>query len=206
VRLTQDSCIVSIGLGVVPSRNRAQAAAVALETITDQPALPTEPETPEQMLEMVVVDPIELEIGYGLISMIDEDSQDNLLRRITGIRRQLMSELGLVLPVVRIRDNLRLSPQSYRIKIRGQEVASSEIMLDRLLAIPGAEIDEPLQGVPTSEPAFGLPAMWISEVEQGQAELKGYTVVTPLSVLCTHLTEVVRGYASELLAVNGTKC
>ena len=152
------------------------------------------------MLEMVVVDPIELEIGYSLIPMIDEDNQDNLLRRITGIRRQLMSELGLVLPVVRIRDNLRLTPQSYRVKIRGQEVASSEIMLDRLLAIPGSDVEEPLPGIETSEPAFGLPATWIGNTEQNQAEMKGYTVVTPLSVLCTHLTEIVRAHSSELLS------
>src|SRR5512147_3203338 len=106
--------LVSIGLGVGAFFvNRTQAEATALAVIAEQPALPTEPETPEQMLEMVVVDPIELEIGYSLISMIDADSQDNLLRRITSIRRQLMSELGLVLPVVRIRDNLRLPPQAY---------------------------------------------------------------------------------------------
>jgi flagellar biosynthesis protein FlhA len=179
--------------------HRAQVAA-ALELVEVQPVLPTEPETPEQMLEMVVVDPIELEIGYSLIPMIDEDNQDNLLRRITSIRRQLMSELGLILPVVRIRDNLRLTPQAYRIKIRGQEVATGDIALDRMLAIPGSEADESLHGTPTTEPAFGLPALWIQESEQGQAELKGYTVVTPLSVLCTHLTEVVRGHSSDLLS------
>jgi flagellar biosynthesis protein FlhA len=193
--------IVSMGLGVGAFFvNSAQTAAIALETTAAQPALPTDPETPEQMLEMVVVDPIELEIGYSLIPMIDEDSQDNLLRRITGIRRQLMSELGLILPVVRIRDNLRLTPQAYRIKIRGQEVASGEIMLDRLLAIPGSDVEEPLQGIQTTEPAFGLPALWISESDQNQAELKGYTAVTPLSVLCTHLTEVVRAHSSGLLS------
>lgn len=193
--------LVSIGLGAGAFLvNKAQAAATELETIATQPALPSEPETPEQMLEMVVVDPIELEIGYSLISMIDEDSQDNLLRRITSIRRQLMSELGLILPVVRIRDNLRLTPQSYRIKIRGQEVASGEIALDRLLAIPGSDSEENLPGTPTTEPAFGLPALWISESDQNQAEMKGYTVVTPLSVLCTHLTEVVRGHSSDLLS------
>ncbi len=193
--------LVSVGLGagafVV---QRTQTAALALETVAALPALPTEPETPEQMLEMVVVDPIELEIGYSLIPMIDEDSQDNLLRRITSIRRQLMSELELILPVVRIRDNLRLTPQAYRIKIRGQEVASGEIALDRLLAIPGSDSEETLQGTPTTEPAFGLPALWIHESDQGQAELRGYTVVTPLSVLCTHLTEVVRGHSSDLLS------
>jgi flagellar biosynthesis protein FlhA len=193
--------LVSIGLGVGAFlAHRAQVKAVALETLEAQPALPTEPETPEQMLEMVVVDPIELEIGYSLISMIDEDSQDNLLRRITSIRRQLMSELGLILPVVRIRDNLRLAPQAYRIKIRGQEVASGEIGLGRMLAIPGSDADESLPGTLTTEPAFGLPALWIHESDQGQAELKGYTVVTPLSVLCTHLTEVVRGHSSDLLS------
>jgi len=193
--------LVAIGLGVAAYFvNRAQAAAQAIQEAEVLPARPAEPETPEQMLEMVVVDPIELEIGYSLIPIIDEDNQDNLLRRITSIRRQLMSEMGFILPVVRIRDNLRLNPQSYRIKIRGQEVASSDIMLDRLMAIPGSDIEEPLQGTPTSEPAFGLPALWISTAEQNQAELKGYTVVTPLSVICTHLTEVVRGNAAELLS------
>ena len=191
--------MVSLGLGAAAFFvNKEQSTAIAVQEAASLPARPSEPETPEQMLEMVVVDPIELEIGYSLIPIIDEDNQDNLLRRITSIRRQLMSEMGIVLPVVRIRDNLRLPPQSYRIKIRGQEVASSEIMLDRLMAIPGSEMEDPLQGTPTSEPAFGLPALWISAAEQNQAELKGYTVVTPLSVLCTHLTEVVRGNASEL--------
>ena len=193
--------LVSLGLGVGAFFvNKEQAASTALQEAASLPAPSSELETPEQMLEMVVVDPIELEIGYSLIPIIDEDSQDNLLRRITTIRRQLMNEMGLILPVVRIRDNLRLPPQSYRIKIRGQEVASSDILLDRVLAIPGSDIEEPLQGIQTSEPAFGLPALWISDAEQNQAELKGYTVVTPLSVLCTHFTEVVRGYASELLS------
>jgi len=195
--------MVSLGLGAAAffvNREQARAADLATQQATVLAERPAEPETPEQMLEMVVVDPIELEIGYSLIPIIDEDNQDNLLRRITSIRRQLMSEMGFILPVVRIRDNLRLPPQSYRIKVRGQEVASSEIMLDRLLAIPGSDIEDPLQGVPTSEPAFGLPALWISSAEQNQAELKGYTVVTPLSVLCTHLTEVVRGNAAELLS------
>jgi flagellar biosynthesis protein FlhA len=194
--------LVSIGLGVGAFFvNKEQASATAIEVASSLPvARPSEPETPEQMLEMVVVDPIELEIGYGLIPIIDEDSQDNLLSRIISIRRQLMSEIGLILPVVRIRDNLRLPPQSYRVKIRGQEVALNEIMLDRLLAIPGSDIEEPIQGTPTSEPAFGLPAIWIGTTEQNQAELKGYTVVTPLSVLCTHLTELIRGHSSELLS------
>ncbi|MDR3578312.1 MAG: flagellar biosynthesis protein FlhA [Anaerolineaceae bacterium] len=194
--------LLSVGLGIaayfVNKARNAETAAV--KELTKVPSAPTEPETPEQMLEMVVVDPIELEIGYSLIQLIDDDSQDNLLRRITGIRRQIMSELGLVLPVVRIRDNLRLQPQAYRFKIRGQEIASNELSLDRLLAIPGSDVDEPIQGITTTEPAFGLPALWISGAEQGQAELRGYTVVNPLSVLSTHLTEIVRGHAAELLS------
>lgn len=159
-----------------------------------------EPETPQDMLEMVVADPIELEIGYGLIPLIDDAQSDNLLRRITGIRRQLMNELGLVLPVVRVRDNLRLMPNSYRIKIRREEVAHGELMLERSLAIPGSESEGQLHGIATTEPAFGLPALWISDAEKGRAELLGYTVVNPLSVLSTHLTEVVRTHAHDLLS------
>jgi flagellar biosynthesis protein FlhA len=194
--------LVAIGLGVgAYFVNQAQEATkvAELEAVAEETLAPPA-DTPEEIMKMVVVDPIELEIGYSLITIIDEDNQDNLLRRITGIRRQLMAELGLVLPVVRIRDNLHLPPQSYRIKIRGQEVASSEIMLDRLLAIPNSQVDEPMSGIDTLEPAFGLPALWIPEAEQGKAEVKGYTVVTPLSVLSTHLTEIVRSHAAELLS------
>jgi flagellar biosynthesis protein FlhA len=165
-----------------------------------QPAVQAEPETPEDMLSLVVVDPMELEIGYSLIPLIDDKASDNLLRRVTGIRRQLMSELGLILPVVRIRDNLRLQPSAYRIKIRGQEIAHGELMLDRLLAIPGSEADETLKGIDTTEPAFGLPAQWITEADRSRAELIGYTVVNPISVLSTHITEIVRNHAPDLLS------
>lgn len=172
------------------------------QSVAEAPALPAtaEPETPQDMLEMVVADPLEVEIGYALIPLIDETQPDNLLRRITGIRRQIMNELGLVLPIVRVRDNLRLPPQVYRIKIRREEVARSELMVDRYLAIPGSEAEEKVHGLPTNEPAFGLPALWIGEAEKGRAELLGYTVVTPLSVLSTHLTEVVRNHAADLLS------
>ncbi|MEI7987830.1 MAG: flagellar biosynthesis protein FlhA [Chloroflexota bacterium] len=164
------------------------------------PPATREPESPQAMLEMLVVDPLELEVGYGLIPLIDEERPDNLLRRITGIRRQIMQELGLVLPVVRVRDNLRLPPQAYRIKIRGEEVGKGELMLDRLLAIPSGETEAKIQGIPTTEPAFGLPALWIAESEKGRAELSGYTVVNPLSVLSTHVTELIRSYSPDLLS------
>jgi flagellar biosynthesis protein FlhA len=192
--------LVSGGLGTAAyfvqrakEKERQQISAPAATAVAE------EPETPEDMLNMVVIDPMELEIGYNLIPLIDNDASDNLLRRITGIRRQIMAELGLILPVVRIRDNLRLQPTQYRIKIRGQEVAKGELMLDHQLAIPGSEADENMKGIKTTEPAFGLPALWITDAEQGRAELMGYTVVNSLSVLSTHLTELVRGYAPDLL-------
>ena len=192
--------LVSGGLGTAAyfvqrakEKERQQIAAPAVTAVAE------EPETPEDMLNMVVIDPMELEIGYNLIPLIDNDASDNLLKRITGIRRQIMAELGLILPVVRIRDNLRLQPTQYRIKIRGQEVAKGELMLDHQLAIPGSEADENMKGIKTTEPAFGLPALWITDAEQGRAELMGYTVVNSLSVLSTHLTELVRGYAPDLL-------
>ncbi len=163
-------------------------------------AVPEAEERPEDMLAMLVVDPMELEIGYGLIPLVSEEQADNLLRRITSIRRQIVNELGLVLPMVRIRDNLRLAPHEYLLKIRGEEVARGELRIERHLAIPGSGAEEALPGQPTTEPAFGLPAIWISEGDKGRAELMGYTVVDPLTVLSTHLTEIVRNHAPELLS------
>ena len=189
--------LITLGLGV--AAYYVQRARVEEELPPPAPQV-QETDTPEQMMAMVVVDAVELEIGYSLIPVIDDSSQDNLLKRITGIRKQLVSELGLVLPVVRIRDNLNLPAQMYRIKIRGQEAASSELLLDRLLAIPGSDAETNLRGKPTTEPAFGLPALWITEHDRGIAELKGYTVVSPLSVITTHLTEVIRANASDLLS------
>jgi len=157
------------------------------------------PEAPEDMYSMLMVDPFELEIGYGLIPLVSEDRSDNLLRRITSIRRQIATELGMVLPIVRVRDNLRLSPNEYLVKIRGEEVARGELLLERSLAIPGSQAEGQLSGVETREPAFGLPALWITEADKARAEMMGYTVVDPVSVLSTHLTEIVREQAPELL-------
>jgi flagellar biosynthesis protein FlhA len=192
--------LVSVGLGAGAYYNNK---AKNTEPVTNQAptaVIAPEPETPEDMLKMVVVDPVELEIGYGLISLIDDESPDNLLRRIIAIRRQIMSELGLIVPVVRIRDNLRLPPNMYRIKIRGQEATSGTLMQGRLLAIPSSEIEGEIPGVETLEPAFGLPAYWINDSERSRAELMGYTVVNPPSVLSTHLTEIIRAYAPDLLS------
>ncbi|MCE1253002.1 MAG: flagellar biosynthesis protein FlhA [Anaerolineae bacterium] len=176
-------------------RKQMEAAAKAAP-----PPPPPAVETPEQMMNMVVVDPVELEVGYALLPLVDEERADNLLHQVTNIRRQLLTELGFILPVVRIRDNLRLGPQVYRIKIRGEEVARGELYVDRYLAIPGGESDPSIRGVETVEPAFGLPALWITEAEKGRAEMIGYTVVTPLAALSTHLTELLRSHSSDLLS------
>lgn len=179
--------------------------ALAVRRRADQPSEPPAPPTPAELegpqavAGLLQVDPLELEIGYGLIPLAGEEQAENLLRRVAAIRRQMALELGIVLPKVRIRDNLHLPPQAYRIKLRGEEVARGELMLERYLAIAATDIEEDLPGIPTREPAFGLPARWISEGQRARAELLGYTVVDPLSVVATHLTEVIRNYAPYLL-------
>jgi flagellar biosynthesis protein FlhA len=179
---------------------RAQERAKQLPPPAPGGGKPAELEGPEEMTGLLRVDPLELEIGYGLIPLVGEERAENILRRITGIRRQVATELGLVLPKVRIRDNLRLGPQAYRVKVRGEEIARGELLLDRFLAIPGSDTPmEQLQGIRTTEPAFNLPALWITEMEKGRAELLGCTVVDALSVLSTHLTEVIRAHAPALL-------
>jgi flagellar biosynthesis protein FlhA len=188
-----------LGLITYAVRRIQRQAAIAAAAPAPAPAAPGL-EGPEEAMNLLGVDPLELEIGYGLIPLVGDERAENLLRRVTAIRRQMATELGIVLPKVRIRDNLRLQPQAYRIKVRGEEVAHGELMLDRYLAIPGSEAaSERIPGLPTTEPAFGLPALWINEAEKGRAELIGYTVVDALTVLSTHLTELVRAQAPSLL-------
>ncbi|HXL04574.1 MAG TPA: flagellar biosynthesis protein FlhA [Bacillota bacterium] len=160
---------------------------------------------PESVMPLLAVDPLELEIGYGLLSFADETSEDGgLLRRVTMVRRQIALELGLVLPHVRIRDNIQLPPTNYVIKIHGVEVAQGEIMVDHYLAMDSGIVTQPVSGIETSEPAFGLPALWITRSEKERAEMAGYTVVDPVSVIVTHLTEVIRRHAAELLGRQDT--
>lgn len=168
-------------------------------------AVEKERETPENVMNLLSVDPIEFEFGYGLIPLADPNQGGDLLDRVVMIRRQLALELGLVIPVVRIRDNIGLQPNEYRIKIKGSEVAKGELLLDHYLAMsPGVE-DETIEGVQTTEPAFGLPALWINEGTKERAELAGYTVVDPPSVVSTHLTEVIKKHAHELIGRQETK-
>jgi flagellar biosynthesis protein FlhA len=155
---------------------------------------------PEAATELLHIDPLELEIGYGLIPLVDADQGGTLLHRITLIRRQLATELGFILPTVRVRDNLQLRPNEYVIKLRGVEIARGEVLAGSLLAMNPGTAEEGLEGIPTTEPAFGLPALWISPAQREQAELLGYTVVDAVTVLTTHLTEVIRTYAPALLS------
>jgi flagellar biosynthesis protein FlhA len=160
---------------------------------------------PETVLGLLHVDPIEFEFGYGLIPLADANQGGDLLDRIVMIRRQLALELGIVIPVVRIRDNIQLEPNAYQIKIKGHTAASGSLLLDHYLAMsPGGDGDS-IEGIDTVEPSFGLPAKWISEGVKEQAEMAGYTVVDPASVVSTHLTEVLRTHAHELLGRQETK-
>lgn len=161
--------------------------------------------TPESVVQLLNVDPIEFEFGYGLIPLADTNQGGDLLDRIVMIRRQLAIELGFVIPVVRIRDNIQLQPNEYRLKLKGNEVAKGEVLLDHYLAMaPGIE-DDSIEGIDTIEPAFGLPAKWINEENKDAAEMFGYTVVDPPSVVSTHITETIKQHAHELLGRQETK-
>ncbi|WP_071459459.1 flagellar biosynthesis protein FlhA [Bacillus massilinigeriensis] len=164
-----------------------------------------EMKSPESVVNLLNVDPIEFEFGYGLIPLADANQGGDLLDRIVMIRRQLAIELGLVIPVVRIRDNIQLEPNEYRLKIKGNEIARGQLLLDHYLAMsPGVE-DDAIEGIDTVEPSFGLKAKWIAEGMKEQAEIFGYTVVDPPSVVSTHITEVIKANAHELLGRQETK-
>jgi flagellar biosynthesis protein FlhA len=180
---------------------RATERASASEETAEAAATPAKDQT-EEAFSLLRVDPIALELGYGLLSLVDEGSGGSLLDRVSAIRRQIATELGVVLPKIRIRDNLRLTPNSYSVRLRGEEVAEGELIPNRVLAMPGVNTLQGtgLDGVETQEPVFGLPALWIDSGDKERAELVGYTVVDPASVLTTHLSEIIRTYAWELLS------
>ncbi|HLR66160.1 flagellar biosynthesis protein FlhA [Virgibacillus alimentarius] len=161
--------------------------------------------TPENVVNLLNMDPIEFEFGYGLIPIVDANQGGDLLERIVMIRRQLAIELGVVIPVVRIRDNIQLNPNEYRLRIKGNEITSGELLLDHFLAMAPDIDNDDLDGIDTKEPAFGLPAKWISENNKDEAELSGYTVVDPPSVVSTHITEAIKQHAHILLGREETK-
>ncbi|MBB2478652.1 flagellar biosynthesis protein FlhA [Bacillus sp. APMAM] len=164
-----------------------------------------EMKSPESVINLLNIDPIEFEFGYGLIPLADTNQGGDLLDRIVMIRRQLALELGIVIPVVRIRDNIQLEPNEYRLKIKGNEMGRGELLLDHYLAMSPGIDDDMVEGIDTIEPSFGLPAKWITESAKEQAEIYGYTVVDPPSVVSTHITEILRTNAFELLGRQETK-
>ncbi len=153
----------------------------------------------ESVVPLLSYDPMELEIGFGLIPLVDVSQGGDLLERITMIRRHAARELGIVVPPIRVRDNLQLKPSTYVVKIYGLEVARAEVMVSRLLAMNPGTATNGIEGIPTVEPAFNLPALWIPESGRGDAELAGYTVIDPTSVIATHLTELIKTHAPDLL-------
>ncbi|NLK68141.1 MAG: flagellar biosynthesis protein FlhA [Clostridiaceae bacterium] len=193
--------IVSILLLFLGSRLQSEEKKMLTQDETDiEEQQVEEIRKPENVISLLHVDPIELEFGYGVIPLADVNQGGDLLDRVVMIRRQLALELGMIVPVIRLRDNIQLNPNQYVIKIKGVEVATGELLMDHFMAMnPGTAEDE-IDGIPTHEPAFGLPAIWINESQRDRAEMLGYTVVDPPSVISTHMTEVIKRHAHELLS------
>ena len=185
--------------------HRGQAVEQEVQQVEQKAKAKKEATTPENIVSLLQVDPMELEIGYSLIPLVDTGQGGDLLDRIVMIRRQCALELGLVVPTIRIRDNIQIKPNAYIIKLKGVEIARGELMLDHYLAMNSGTVFEEVPGIETTEPAFGLPALWISENEREQAELNGYTVVDAVSVLATHLTEIIKEHAAEILGRQETQ-
>ena len=155
---------------------------------------------PENVIHLLNVDPIELEFGYGVIPLADINQGGDLLDRVVMIRRQVALELGSVVPIIRLRDNIQLNPNEYVIKIKGVEVTKGEILFDHYMAMNPGYVEDEIDGIETTEPAFGLPALWITASQRESAEIKGYTVVDTPSIIATHLTEVIKKHLFELLS------
>ena len=196
--------VVFVGLGllfVVVGRVMAGTieTAVIEHEADEEEAAAEEIRQPENVTSLLQVDPIELEFGYGIIPLADVNQGGDLLDRVVMIRRQIALELGTVVPIIRLRDNIQLNPNQYIIKIKGVQVSEGEILFDHYMAMNPGYVEEEITGIPTFEPSFHLPAIWITEGQRERAESMGYTVVDPPSIIATHLTEIIRQYISELL-------
>ncbi len=179
--------------------------ASTIETASIEAEADTEEDTadeirrPENVNSLLQVDPIELEFGYGIIPLADVNQGGDLLDRVVMIRRQIALELGTVVPIIRLRDNIQLNPNQYIIKIKGIQVSEGEILFDHYMAMNPGFVEEEISGIPTFEPSFHLPAIWITENQRERAESVGYTVVDPPSIIATHLTEIIRQYLADLV-------
>lgn len=184
-------------LGYVKSSRAKRKEEAEIRTTEETTA--AEKRKPESVTSLLHVDLIEMEFGYGLISLVDASQGGDLLDRVVMIRRQCALDLGIIVPIVRLRDNVQLGTREYVIKIKGIDVAKGEVMPDHYLALKPDDIDEPIDGIETVEPTFGLPALWITESNREKAELKGYSTIDVPSVISTHLLEVIKRHADELM-------
>ena len=196
--------ITYVGLGVVfiiAARVSQQAVEESkIEEMVQEDEVQAEAvRKPENVNTLLQVDPIELEFGYGIIPLADVNQGGDLLDRVVMIRRQIALELGTVVPIIRLRDNIQLNPNQYIIKIKGIQISEGEILFDHYMAMNPGSVEEEITGIPTFEPSFHLPAIWITESQRERAESYGYTVVDPPSIIATHLTEVIREHIAELL-------
>ncbi|MBQ7733217.1 MAG: flagellar biosynthesis protein FlhA [Synergistaceae bacterium] len=187
--------------GATPQAGAAPGAASAPSaggSAAEAPAK-SEPVSPDDVMKLLTVEPMEAEIGYAIIPLIDPAQGGDMLDRIGTIRKQMALEMGIVVPPIRIRDNIQIKPTEYILRVKGAEAGRGELLPDHYLAMNTGAVEEDLIGVPTKEPAFGLPALWISPDLRDKAEAMGYTVVDAPSVLATHLSEVIRKNGAELL-------
>ena len=180
---------------------RAQKKAAMQEAVHEdvQEEAAKEMLKPEKVTSLLQVDLIGVELGYGLLPLVDATQGGDLLERVVMIRRQLVMDLGIIVPVIRLRDNIQIGSSQYVIKIKGIEVASGEVKMDHFLALSTGQALGKVEGIPTVEPTFGLPALWITSANRERAELMGYTTIDPPSVIATHLTEVIKRHSAELL-------
>lgn len=175
------------------------------DAVSEEEASADEIRQPENVTSLLQVDPIELEFGYGIIPLADVNQGGDLLDRVVMIRRQIALELGTVVPIIRLRDNIQLNPNQYIIKIKGIQISEGEILFDHYMAMNPGYVEEEITGIPTFEPSFHLPAIWISESQRERAESMGYTVVDPPSIIATHLTQIIREHIAELLSRQDTQ-
>ncbi len=201
---TQLNTILFVGIGIIfmisGSRvsKKLQTSAIELDVSSEEQEA-EEIRQPENVNSLLQVDPIELEFGYGIIPLADVNQGGDLLDRVVMIRRQIALELGTVVPIIRLRDNIQLNPNQYIIKIKGIQISEGEILFDHYMAMNPGYVQEEITGIPTFEPSFHLPAIWITEGQREKAETLGYTVVDPPSIIATHLTEIIRQHIDELL-------
>lgn len=195
------------GLAYLAFQKKAvtEEAAIAAEEELKKAAEEPAPGTPDTVESLLPLDVLELEVGYGLIALVDESQNGDLLERIRAIRRQFALDMGMIIPPIHVRDNLQLRSDEYVLMLKGVQIAKAEIMTGYLLAMDSGSVKRKIEGIPTQEPAFKLPALWINKDKKEEAQVAGYTVVDPSTVIATHLTELLRTHAHELLGRQDTQ-